>query len=96
MLVHWLPPCAGKIKLNTDGCWYLSNRKVGFGGIFRDDKGEWIAMISDAQAILSRTQSTLTPIYREANQCANHLARIRAEHEVVSVDKPLSLREFWI
>ncbi|KAI8535084.1 hypothetical protein RHMOL_Rhmol10G0147600 [Rhododendron molle] len=42
MLVHWLPPCAGKIKLNTDGCWYLSNRKVGFGGIFRDDKGEWI------------------------------------------------------
>lgn len=32
----------GNIKLNTDGCWYESNGKGGFGGLFRDHKGDWI------------------------------------------------------
>lgn len=37
--IHLVPSCAGKIKLNTDGYWYQSNRNAGFGGIFRDSNG---------------------------------------------------------
>lgn len=40
ILIKWKPPCAGKIKLNTDGCRYQSSRNAGFGGIFRDANGE--------------------------------------------------------
>ncbi|KAI8546501.1 hypothetical protein RHMOL_Rhmol07G0123100 [Rhododendron molle] len=52
-------------------------------------------MINDAHAILSRTKTTLTYIYQEANQCADHLARLgidQNEDLVVSVNKPLSIR----
>lgn len=42
VLIKWVPPCAGKIKLNTDGCWYESNRNTGFGGLLRDVSGDWI------------------------------------------------------
>lgn len=37
------------------------------------------AMINDAHAIMVRTGTTLNHTYREANQCADHLARIGAE-----------------
>lgn len=56
-------------------------------------------MINDAHAILLRTGTTLTHIYREANQCANHLASLGAEQNqdlVISVNQPLSIREFII
>lgn len=36
-------------------------------------------MINDAYAILNRTASMLTHVYREANLCADHLARLGAE-----------------
>lgn len=52
-------------------------------------------MIDDAHAILSRTKTTLTYIYREANHCADHLTRREAnqnEDLVVSVNKPHSIR----
>ncbi|KAI8539305.1 hypothetical protein RHMOL_Rhmol09G0171400 [Rhododendron molle] len=39
---NWSTPRAGTIKLNTDGCWYESNGKARFGGLFRDAKGDWI------------------------------------------------------
>ncbi|KAI8536564.1 hypothetical protein RHMOL_Rhmol10G0267200 [Rhododendron molle] len=38
-------------------------------------------MISDAHAILDRTESMLTHLYQEANQFADHLARIGAEQD---------------
>ncbi|KAF7130872.1 hypothetical protein RHSIM_Rhsim10G0181700 [Rhododendron simsii] len=56
-------------------------------------------LINGAHAILGRTESMLTHLYWEAYQCADRLARIGAEQDedlVVSVDKPLLIREFMI
>lgn len=41
-LIVWRFPCGGEIKLNTDGCWYDSNNKPEFRGVFRNDAGAWI------------------------------------------------------
>lgn len=30
------------MKLNTDGCWYNSDMKAGFGGLFPAANGKWI------------------------------------------------------
>lgn len=30
------------IKLNTDGCKYLTNEKASFEGLFRDQDGRWL------------------------------------------------------
>ncbi|KAI8524058.1 hypothetical protein RHMOL_Rhmol13G0119700 [Rhododendron molle] len=111
ILIQWVPPCAENIKLNTDGCWYRTSRNVGFGGLFKDANAVELiikgnlenypqsVMINDAHAILNRTGTTLAHTYREANHCADHLARIGTEQNkdlVVSVNQHLSLREFMI
>lgn len=41
-VILWSLPLTGEIKLNTDGCYYESNNKSGFGGVFRDSSGSWI------------------------------------------------------
>jgi len=144
-LTPWCPPNTGNVKLNTDGCWNDSTRKAGFGGIFRNEQGDWnlgyfgkmkasssytiilekgmtgvqiesdsqIAVIlfkdgantnhpqsnivNDGKYLLNRTGSTLIHTYRSANECADCLARIRAEQNedlVVSNTPSLAIREF--
>ncbi|KAG5553788.1 hypothetical protein RHGRI_011606 [Rhododendron griersonianum] len=56
-------------------------------------------MINDSHAILMRTKNNAKLRNREANQCADHLTRIETEQNedfVISVDAPLSIREFMI
>lgn len=36
-----LKPMAGNINLNTDGCWYETNRRGGFGCIFSYHNDDW-------------------------------------------------------
>lgn len=155
-LTRWVSPPTGTLKLNTDGCWYASNGKAGFGGIFRNEHGGWVLgyygkmvaqsslateiwsiyrgltiilgkglnniyietdsqtavilfndganlnhpqsnIINDGKYLLNRTGSKLTHTYRDANQCADHLAHLGAEQEkelLVMTNSPLSIREF--
>ncbi|KAG5529761.1 hypothetical protein RHGRI_030220 [Rhododendron griersonianum] len=157
-LTKWVPPIAGNIKLNVDGCWYNAERNAGIGGIFRDCNGTWTlgfygkmiaessteaeiwsiyrgltiilekglanvdiesdslvavniinagtpgnhpqsTIINDAKMLLQQTESKLTHIYRDANQCADHLARMGAEQNdnLIVIDQaPISIREFLI
>lgn len=56
-------------------------------------------IINDAHVLLNRTGTTLTHIYRNANQCADQLTRLGAEQNenlVVVVDIPISVREYLI
>lgn len=157
-LTCWFPPATGNLKLNTDGYWYESIRKEGFGGLFRNDQGAWVLgyhgkmvvgsclekeiwsiyrgltiilekgltnvhiesnsqtavllfndgantnhpqsnILNDGKYLPSRTGSTLSHIYRGANQCADFLARLGVEQEeelVVSATPPLAIREFLL
>lgn len=48
-----------------------------------------LSQINDAKAILARTNSPISYIYRQANQCADHLGHMSAEQDeelVVSMD----------
>lgn len=156
VLISWCPPITARVKLNTDGCMYLTNDKAGFGGLFRDHMGKWLlgyygkirstssletelvgiyrgltimhekgyqnvqvesdsmeavmlvnegnaighphqALIQDANVLLRGTYSTLSHIFREANSCADHLARLGAEQLedlVVTEESPQSVRYF--
>lgn len=40
--VKWKPPDRGTITLNTDRAFHATTHKAGFGGVFRNHKGEWI------------------------------------------------------
>jgi len=44
-MVKWTPPQDGCIKLNIDGS-YGASGDIGYGGLFRDNKGNWIAGFS--------------------------------------------------
>lgn len=43
ILIKWLPPPTGKIKLNTDGSARGDPGEGGFGGVFRDETGIWLS-----------------------------------------------------
>ncbi|OMO91594.1 hypothetical protein CCACVL1_07070 [Corchorus capsularis] len=40
--VHWVPPCLGWLKLNSDGSSLGNPRPAGAGGYFRSENGGWI------------------------------------------------------
>ncbi|KAJ1379445.1 Ribonuclease H domain [Sesbania bispinosa] len=40
--VIWSHPLEGFIKLNTDGSRSSSSQRLGFGGVIRNDSGDWI------------------------------------------------------
>lgn len=54
----------GNIKLNTDGSWYEADRKAAFGGIFRNDKGEWILGFHGKMEADSSLATEIWAIYR--------------------------------
>ncbi|KAI8558233.1 hypothetical protein RHMOL_Rhmol04G0074400 [Rhododendron molle] len=54
----------GIIKLNMDGCWYESNGKAGFGGLFRDAKGDWILGFFGKLNCESSLEAELWGIYK--------------------------------
>lgn len=43
MQIHWLPPHAGSLKLNTDGAAKGIDGSAGCGGLVRDETGRWVA-----------------------------------------------------
>jgi len=56
-------------------------------------------LLNDGKYLLNRTGSTLTHINRNANQCADFLARLGVEQNealVVSASPPPEIREFLI
>lgn len=63
-LILWFPPTAGSLKLNTDGCWYESTRKAGFGGLFRDAQGEWVLGYHGRMVANSSLETEIWAIYR--------------------------------
>lgn len=60
----WYAPNAGNLKLNTDGCWYESIGKAGFGGIFRNERGEWELGNFGRMMASSSLETELWSIYR--------------------------------
>lgn len=63
-LTKWFPPLSGTIKLNTDGCWYESNGKAGFGGIFRNAAGDWVLGYYGKMRARSSLETEVWSIYR--------------------------------
>lgn len=56
-------------------------------------------LIVDARTILAGTNSTFTDIYKNANNCADHLARLGGEQDEdlkILTNNPLSIRSFLI
>lgn len=43
--------------------------------------GKPALLVEDSRVLLHRTGSTLKHVYREANQCTDHLVRVGAEQE---------------
>lgn len=55
--------------------------------------------INDAKSLLTSTEATLNHIYREGNECADHLAKMGAEQDEILIlidGMPMSIREFII
>lgn len=63
-LTLWCAPNAGNLKLNTDGCWYESNGKAGFRGIFRNARGDWELGFYGRMMASSSLETELWGIYR--------------------------------
>lgn len=63
-LMLWFPPIPGQFKLNTDGCWYESTRKAGFGGLFRNAHGEWELGYYGRMIANSSLETEIWSIYR--------------------------------
>lgn len=54
----------GNLKLNTDGCWYERNRNAGFGGLVRNDQGEWQIGYYGKMLASSSLETEIWSIYR--------------------------------
>lgn len=52
------------VKLNTDGCFYESNGKAGFGGLFRDHDGQWLLGFYGKLTCDSSLETEIWGIYR--------------------------------
>lgn len=63
-LTMWFPPSTGSIKLNTDGCWYESNGKAGFGGIFQNASRDWELGYHGKMRARSSLETEIWSIYR--------------------------------
>lgn len=63
-MLYLVTPCTSSIKLNTDGCWYESKGKGGFGGLFRYSRGYWILGFFGKLLCDSSLKAELWGIYR--------------------------------
>ncbi|CAL5371297.1 unnamed protein product [Camellia sinensis] len=61
---NWCPPCAGKIKLNTDGCSKGNPGPAGYGGLCRDARGTWIFGFHGKLESVTSEEAELWGIYR--------------------------------
>ncbi|KAH7862764.1 hypothetical protein Vadar_009158 [Vaccinium darrowii] len=60
----WIPPLAVGVKLlNTDGCVYATNNKVGFGGLFGDHRGQWLLRYYGKLSCKSSLEAEIWAIY---------------------------------
>lgn len=46
LIVRWLPPPVGVIKLNVDGSCFAKTSITGSGGLMRTDTGNWVSGFS--------------------------------------------------
>lgn len=63
-LTRWFSPSPGNLKLNTDGSWFETRGKAGFGGLFRNDQGEWKLGYYGKMAARSSLETEIWSIYR--------------------------------
>lgn len=63
-LTLWFPPNTGTLKLNTDGRWYESTRKAGFGGLIRDGRGDWVLGYHERMVANSSLETEIWAIHR--------------------------------
>lgn len=63
-LTPWFPPNTSGLKLNTDGCWYDEDRQAGFGGIFRNEQGNWELGFYGKMMAASSLETETWSIYR--------------------------------
>ncbi|GMP95759.1 hypothetical protein CsSME_00044682 [Camellia sinensis var. sinensis] len=64
-LIAWLPPsCAGQLKLNTDGCAKNEPGQAGFGGLFQDERRQWVLGYTRKLESTTSLQAKLWAIYR--------------------------------
>ncbi|CAL5417122.1 unnamed protein product [Camellia sinensis] len=63
-LIKWLPPPAGVIKLNVDGCTGTGTGPGGFGGLFRDEQGTWISGYYGRLETCTSLEAELWAVYK--------------------------------
>lgn len=63
-LIKWHFPMPGHLKLNTDGCSKGNPGRASFGGVLRDDRGEWIMGFYGKLPNCASLEAELWGIYR--------------------------------
>lgn len=85
------------VTIESDSSLAVNLINEGTPGDHAGDHAQGI--IKDAHALLAHTETKLAHIYRGANKCADHLARVGAEQEedlVIATVMPISIMEFMI
>ncbi|XP_058208318.1 uncharacterized protein LOC131321348 [Rhododendron vialii] len=57
-------PSPGKLELNTNGCFYESINKAGYGGVLRDSSGKWVLGYYGKATSTSSLEVEIWAIYR--------------------------------
>ena len=64
VLIHWDPPPAGWMVLNTDGASKGNSGVAGDGGVLRGDKGEWICEFGESMGICTSMKAEFKAVLR--------------------------------
>ncbi|XP_062014448.1 uncharacterized protein LOC133730976 [Rosa rugosa] len=81
------PPLIGWVKINTDGAWKMNSPSAGYGGVFRDYKGEVLGAFSSSLDIPSSVAAKVMVVIK-----AIELAWVRDwKHVWLEVDSSLVL-----
>ncbi|XP_019150780.1 PREDICTED: uncharacterized protein LOC109147628 [Ipomoea nil] len=92
--VHWTPPLAGIIKLNSDGAKKATSSMASAGGLLRDHKGTWLMGFTIKIGITNSFVAELWGL-REGLRVAKHYgyANIAAESDSMAVIQVLQAEE---
>ncbi|PRQ28207.1 putative ribonuclease H-like domain, acyl-CoA desaturase [Rosa chinensis] len=85
--VNWHPPIIGWFKVNTNGAWKRGEDRSGYGGVFRDYRGEVVGAFSSSLDIPSSITAEVMAVIK-----AIELAWVRDwKHIWLEVDSSLIL-----